>query len=64
MVIRGTDIARGLAGGLVAGAVWALAEAGANHVLGGIVPTGTAMALAGVDVALGALAGAVVALGL
>jgi arylsulfatase A-like enzyme len=52
--------ARGLVAGLGAGAAWWLVESAANWALGGYVPLPVATTLAGLDLALGGLSGAIV----
>src|SRR4029077_10377688 len=53
---------RGLAGGLVAGATWALVEAAVNWSLGGLVPLRAAAVLLAIDLGVGAAAGLVIGL--
>ncbi len=53
---------RGLVGGLVAGATWALVEAAVNWSLGGLVPLRAAAVLLAIDLGVGAAAG--IAIGL
>jgi len=59
--MKSLDLARGLAGGLVAGATWAIVEAALNRAVGGLVPARAAATLLGVDLVLGVAAGLVVA---
>src|SRR5690349_9268933 len=61
MTIAGR-IARGVAAGLAAGAAWWLVEGAANWALGGTIDARAALTILGLDVALGAVGGAVVGL--
>src|SRR4029077_13789626 len=61
-LIRAQGIGGGGSAGLVAGALWWLAEAMANHATGGFVPLRVGGMLAAIDVAIGGVAGLIVGL--
>jgi len=62
MAVVAQRLARGIAAGLAAGVVWWLVECVANWALGGTIDASAALVILGLDVAFGAVGGAIVAL--
>jgi len=62
MAVVAQRLARGIAAGLAAGVVWWVVECVANWALGGTIDASAALVILGLDVAFGAVGGAIVAL--
>jgi len=62
MAVVAQRLARGIAAGLAAGVVWWVVECVANWALGGTIDVSAALVILGLDVAFGAVGGAIVAL--
>src|SRR5512138_944167 len=62
MAVVAQRLARGIAAGLAAGVVWWVVECVANWALGGTIDAPAALVILGLDVAFGAVGGAIVAL--